>query len=381
MRSAHYENAPRIVLSLEGGAAEDVRALAIDFRSSQPNVEIREHHERLGLRQHILECGDYAMERGSVIVLEDDLLVDRYFYLYASRALDFYERHNAVAGVALYSPHYNEFSGLPFAPMRNGYDTYPIQTPCSSGQAWSASQWRAFRAWYGTASPESVNATLSLPPVLRRWPESSWKKYFAAYLVGTGRYFVYPYQSLTTNCSDAGGMHVHAKSDRFQVPLASQQRSATKPTFWSPDLAPAVSYDAFLEPDGEEVFRAIGLPRAELEVDILGTKPLELVKRKAYALTSRPVRAALRQFPLSFRPVELNLTYPEAVGEHSPPCLSLAESSAVLDGRQRLLEEYAYHANLDLTSLRFAAIVLRALPSAICRRIFPRSHSSIGHQG
>lgn len=368
IRSAYYETTPRVILSLEAGPASEVRELAMGFKGAMPNVEVREHDERLGLRRHILECGDYALEHGSVVVLEDDLLVDRYFHLFANRALDFYWHHDAVAGIALYSPHFNEFAGLPFAPMHNGYDTYPIQTPCSWGQAWTATQWSAFRDWYARATEQDVTGTLRLPSAVRRWSESSWKKYYAAYLVLSGRYFIYPYQSFTTNCSDAGGTHLTAQSDRFQVPLASQNRSIPDFHFWMPGQPPAISYDAFLEPGGVELFEALGMPPEDLMIDTLGTKPIELVKTKPYVLTSRPVRAALRRFPLSFRPVELNLSFPEASNGGS--YISLAKTSEILTGNHRTLEMYSYYTNFDLTSLRFSLTVLKALPVAIHSRLF-----------
>jgi hypothetical protein len=76
-----------------------------------------------------------------VVVLEDDLVVDRYYYLYASCALQHYRCDDRVAGIALYAPEYNEYASLPFAPMANGYSTYPMQMPCSWGQCWTREQW------------------------------------------------------------------------------------------------------------------------------------------------------------------------------------------------------------------------------------------------
>ena len=59
------------------------------------------HPERLGLRRHIISCGDLTEKYGAVMILEDDLYVSPDFYNYAMRALDKYGEHPQIAGIAL----------------------------------------------------------------------------------------------------------------------------------------------------------------------------------------------------------------------------------------------------------------------------------------
>jgi hypothetical protein len=363
LRQANFSIVPHVIISLEGGAESDVKEAAYSFANSNMNIDVKQRSVRLGLREHILKCGDYALEYGSVIVLEDDLYVDRYFYDFASSALKFYGNNERVAGIALYAPEINEFTGLPFCPTANGYSTYPLKTPCSWGQAWSAEQWLNFRNWYSEADATVVEKTILLPDAIKMWPESSWKKYFAAYLSNTSRDFIYPYQAFTTNCSDAGGEHIKLGTGRFQVRLAAQSRP--RPEFiFDPFLEnPNVSYDPFMEPNGEEVFRAIGLTRNEVEIDTQGKKPLILIQAKEFVLTSRPVREAKRRFPLTFRPVEANLIFVK--DDEALESLSLAESKHVRQRSSSTLEELSYFVNFNFTSMRFGVSVLRAFPNAL----------------
>ncbi len=316
-----------------------------------------------------MACGDYALKYGAAIVLEDDLLVDRYFYHYASAAANHYSEDKSVAGVALYGNEYNEYAGLPFRPMANGYSTYPMQVPCSWGQCWTASQWRLFRAWYASTSSDVCEMQPGLPQVVRDWPETSWKKYFAAYLVETNRWFVYPYQSFTTNCSDAGGAHLPAGTSIHQCSLASQARPEPVFTFCS-IAAPDVAYDAYMEPNGENVFLLLGTSRLETAIDTQGTKSQRDIEGKKFVVTCRSVANPLRKYPRSFRPVEVNFAHPLGPSERGG--ISLAKTSeTTLTGKYPLtLSEYEYYAGIHIGSRRVIWALGRTLPRLFFSRIW-----------
>ena len=56
---AHYpDEGVNLVISLDGGAAPSVAACARAFEFPHGAVEVVEREQRLGLRQHILWCGD-----------------------------------------------------------------------------------------------------------------------------------------------------------------------------------------------------------------------------------------------------------------------------------------------------------------------------------
>ena len=68
---AEYPDVVNLIISLEGGASEEVKSVAYEFKAHGLKVRVVEHEERLGLRNHIIECGDYSDEFGSVVVFED----------------------------------------------------------------------------------------------------------------------------------------------------------------------------------------------------------------------------------------------------------------------------------------------------------------------
>lgn len=370
--SADYPHIVKLFISLEGGSSEDVKRIALEFTSSKIQIEVIQRQQRLGLRNHILACGDLALKFGAVIVLEDDLLVDRYFYHYAIAALRYYSDQASVAGVALYAHEYNEYARLPFRPMGNGYSTYPMQVPCSWGQCWSALQWRQFRSWYAVAKIETVNDTVGLPSAVKGWPESSWKKYFAAYLVQTNRYFIYPYQAYTTNCSDPGGTHIVTGSDVHQVSFAIQTRPLIGP-FFCPVAESEVTYDAFMEPCGNNIYQQLGLSRSEVEIDTLGIKPIEVLNQKTYILTCRPVSNFIQQFPRSYRPIEHNFSYPTELKEKNVFSLTKSLDLVHMQVHKRSLAEYNYFSGLNIGSRLIMQELFKELPKLIyksIRRIF-----------
>jgi hypothetical protein len=260
-----------------------------------------------------------------------------------------------VAGIALYSPEYNEYASLPFKPMHNGYDSYPMQVPCSSGQCWSAKHWSEFKAWYTTADSQIVNETKGLPEVAKSWPESSWKKYFAAYLVHHNLFFINPYQAYTSNCSDPGGMHIPRGSNMHQVNMASQERLSPKFEF-CPSNDIQIAYDAFFEPCGDMVYRLIGFDREEVDIDTLAIKPEDALLKK-YVLTSRQVLKSIKNYPRSFRPIEHNLCY--ILKDEGMPVLSLTLTDDCLVQKKiaKSFDDYNYYSGLDLKS----PLVLKAV--------------------
>ena len=65
-------------------------------------VIIRE--KRMGLRDHVLSCGDLTKFFRGVIILEDDIFVSPYFYYYSLACVDKYDSDDRVSGISLYRP-------------------------------------------------------------------------------------------------------------------------------------------------------------------------------------------------------------------------------------------------------------------------------------
>jgi hypothetical protein len=141
---------------------------------------------------------------------------------------------------------------------------------------------------------------------MKAWPESSWKKYFGAYLFEERRYFSYPYQSYTTNFSDPGGHHISNHTNLHQVPMSLSTREVERLRL--PDgIQKAVRYDSFYELEPGFFEKSLGIAANELSVDLYGSKPQELINSFRFSLTSRQCRRASSKFPLACKPVENNI--------------------------------------------------------------------------
>lgn len=368
-RAIYPVQGPQLIISLDGGADPAVEAIARGFHFRHGPCEVITREKNMGLREHLLWCGEQARHHGSAIVLEDDLVVDPHFYRFACAAVEEYDSSPEIAGIALYSPEYNEFSLLPFEPLATGYSTFFAQVPCSSGQVWTAKQWDRFRHWYGSIAPEDLKGLRTLPRVTASWPQSSWKKIYAAYLIESDRYFVYPYRSYTTNCSDAGGAHIDEGTTIHQVSMGWPERLAEDFTFLGFD-SKRFYYDAHFEINAAFLESVLDVERDSLWVDLYGVKNEPEGGDWSLCLTSRPVKEAIGTFPLEYHPVELNMLYP--TGE-TDGFFSLAERSNVEFSRGA---DYAcwvkYFSRSQVGSRKFLLPALRDYGRGYMRRLLRR---------
>lgn len=366
---AHQEP-PTLVISVEGAACQETIEVVENFTPNNLIVRIIQQTERLGLRDHVIACGDLTEEYGAVILLEDDLYVDPYFYHYAKSALSFYATDDHVAGVALYAYERNEFIDFPFSPMPNGYDAYPMKVACSWGQCWTRSQWRSFRQWYAGKAQDDLEWDQRLPVAVRSWPESSWKKYFQAFMVEKNKYFIYPYQAYSTNCSDSGGTHIRKKTSTHQVTMPVMSRPKPTPLF--PTMKEkVVMYDQFMEPCGDFVWEALGLSSEQVEIDIQGSKPFSLLKEKEFALTIKKSDQKISEYSFDFRPPEFNLLFASSsrsTGFH------LCRAKLLIGGSSRWLQinRYLYYSRVNFLSKSFIMVFIKVMPQEIVRKIMRR---------
>jgi hypothetical protein len=206
-------------------------------------------------------------------------------------AIKFAENKHEIAGISLYSPLINEMSLLPFIPKKTGFDNYYLQSAQSWGQCWTRRMWVHFRNWYDSC-PQPLLPSYELPSRVYRWPESSWKKYFNAYLVKNEKTFLFSYDSFSTNCQDVG-THNKEISSHYQVPLTSGK---TKFNFGLKSQCP--SYDAFFERKGMK------FNGESVCFDLYGTK---CKSDSRYFFSTKKISVPhLRSFGLAYRPQEDN---------------------------------------------------------------------------
>lgn len=285
-----------LVVSLDQSGNEEVSRTAEEFRWEYGPKRVICHPERLGLRRHIISCGDLTEEYGAVMILEDDLYVSPDFYRYAVQTLERYGDHPKIAGISLNTKRELLESPYPFFPRRTGYDVFFQQFASSWGQVWNGRMWKDFRAWYDCHPELPVN--VHVPLTVQNYPDSSWAKFYQTYVVEQDKYYVFSYDSLTTNFGDAGE-HFNHDSSAFQSVLFYGKKD-----YRMPEFEDGVRYDIYGEPVG--LGTCLGVPEEELTCDFWGRKREESYRRYLLTCCRKPFRI-LAQYSMCMKPVELNV--------------------------------------------------------------------------
>ena len=297
----NYTDIP-LVISIDGGGDSEVVEFAESIEWLYGPKKVINHPKNLGLRKHILSCGDLSEKYGSVIVLEDDCLVSKSFYKYSCEALEFFCDDERIAGIGLYAYQYNENAFLPFSPLIDGHDIYFMQHPCSWGQAWTKKQWQTFKAYYYT--DPKISSQDRIPENVKNWPESSWKKYFAKYMVEKQKHFVHPTVSYTTNFADIGE-HWNNHISFFQVPLEVQENPDLE--FVSFDES-YNKYDAYFEILPESLICFGADIDTDTCIDLFGSKQKDLMQNK-YLLSSKYCDNPIESYGADMSPLLLNILH------------------------------------------------------------------------
>jgi hypothetical protein len=299
---ARFPESVKLYISLDGGGGEPVARVAREFHWEHGEKQLILHGKNLGLREHVLRCGDLSQQHDALIALEDDLVVSPGFYDYALQSFSFYKDDPQIGGISLYHHAYNETAQFPFIPISDGSDVYFLQYASSWGQMWTKEQWRNFRSWYDKSGRTDNSIAAALPPNIRLWPENSWKKYFIAYLNKNDLFFVFPRVSLITLFGDEG-TNLRIRETFLQVPLWYGERLFV---FTKLELSSAV-YDTWCEilPDRlKKLWK--GMEGRDFGVDLYGMKSKDDVSA-AYIISGRRCKSPERSFGREMRPQEENL--------------------------------------------------------------------------
>lgn len=288
----------QLIFSIDNSGTSIVQDYAEQYQWPFGPKLVRTFPERQGLKKHILLCGDYTEQFDIVVVLEDDIFVSDSMYFFASQAAEYYWSDERIAGISLYSFQKNWLKWLVrFEPQKSNYDVYFLKVAQSWGQVWTRTKWPQFKEWY--KQHENFDKSDSIPSALNKWPDSSWLKYHDRYCIETGKYFVYPYISLSTNYSDAGEHNTVTVTDH-QVELQLGKTNYSFVQF----SEECVIYDEYME--REHLGKYLGIPDEELTVDIWGNKQAKYYRRYVLTIDTLPNKA-IRGFALALRPVELNI--------------------------------------------------------------------------
>jgi hypothetical protein len=291
-----------LIISIDNKAPHNlnVKEVAETFNWPYGTKEVIYQEEHLGLRKHILKCGDLSEKYGSIIILEDDLLVSPFFYDYTVKALEYYDSDDNIAGISLYSQPKEDISEFPFMPLSDGSDVCFIQFPSSWGQAWSKKHWQGFKEWLGK-NPTIPDIAIS--DYVVNWPQSSWKKFYAAYLIDCKKFFVFPRASLTTNFNDPGTHFKLNVNHDGQAPLLVIEKDFL---FCDLDKSQCV-YDSFLELKADRFHNwPEQLKSLDFELDLYGNKNQKTI-RASYVITSNQTRNPISSYRRALKPHENNI--------------------------------------------------------------------------
>lgn len=296
LSEAYYDNNNiPLIISIDKSDNNDVSEFADSFEWQYGSKNVIKHSVNLGLRNHVLLCGELLEYYDALVVLEDDITVAPSFYFYARQCVDEFHDNPLIAGISLYSFPFNYHNYLPFYPLYSDSDVFLIQNAQSWGEVWMKDSWRAFKKWYDNNNEEFAELP-HLPKSICDWPKSSWLKYHTKYCIEQNKYFIYPYVSLSTNNSDIG---VHCASNN--TVLQSKMLYGKKEYFY---LNPIIRYDSFFE--NEAIYDSLGIAKDELCVDIYGCKANRENKRYWLTTSCEPYKVICK-FGLSQKPYEWNI--------------------------------------------------------------------------
>lgn len=293
--NANYSSPVPLVISIDKSGCQELYDYVEGFVWPFGKKYVIIQETRLGLKEHILFCGDLSQFFKGVIVLEDDIFVSEGFYNYATSAIDFYESDDRVAGISLYR---NEMDGsIPIEYIRDCSDVFAIQAVASWGECWSARMWKEFRNWYNIQENQILD-NVDMQSYVKNY-KKAWSKFFWAYMISNDKYFIYPSISLTTCFSEAG---VHGGTSTIgQVVLLSCNRR-----FSFPQFDKLTKYDTYNT--NKEIYTWIGLDEKDLCVDFRGDN--DNIKNARYILSpyKYPYKV-IKSYGLYLKPIELNIKY------------------------------------------------------------------------
>ena len=125
LKKVDYEghNVP-LIISIDYSGDDSVYKVADAFRWDFGEKKVIKHTSNLGLKKHVLTCGDLVEDYDALIVLEDDLIVSKAMYSYAWRAVEKYKGDDNITAISLFTKGWSETAFKPFVAAPSCFDTY-----------------------------------------------------------------------------------------------------------------------------------------------------------------------------------------------------------------------------------------------------------------
>lgn len=298
LNDARYDQEVSLFISLDKSAIQEEMISAVSaYQWSHGPQTIIAREERMGLREHVLSCGDLVESFDALIMFEDDIVVSESFFAFAKQACNFYKDDERIAGISLYKHETHPGVYRPFVPMKNEYDCFLMQFAQSWGQCWTREMWRSFRKWYEVNEKLDLARDQIIPDYIASWNKQSWLKYFMRYVAENNKFFVYPYYSLSTNASDVGE-HNSVENNDFQVAMQIGQAK-----YQFPDFENAIKYDIYFERINLQT--TLNIP-GSLLLDLYGSRTC--YENFDYVASTKALPFKIeKKIHLKYRPMEYNL--------------------------------------------------------------------------
>lgn len=295
LERAKYDTTVPLVISIDASGDQPLYDFVNQYEWKYGDKYVIIKEKRLGLRDHIISCGDLTKYFKAVVILEDDIFVSEYFYDYVQKAVNVYGKDDRISGISLYKPCMD--GNLPIDYVADGHDTFAYQTVESWGQCWTERMWNEFREWYKN-TPEHDFSKIDMPEFMKNW-KKAWSKYYMAFQIETNRFFVYPSVSLTT-CFSEAGEHGNTSSIGQTVLLSGPK------DFKFESFDKLTCYDIY--GTNSQVYSWMGMSKEELCVDFCGYHNNTNHCRYILSPYKYPYKV-VKEFSLSLRPLELNVKY------------------------------------------------------------------------
>ncbi|MCI7273135.1 hypothetical protein MR642_02270 [bacterium] len=289
-----FDNVP-LIISIDCSGDTELYDYVRNYEWPHGDKYVIIRETRMGLKDHILACGDLTQYFKGIILLEDDIYVSKDYYNYINQMEKAYGNDDNICSIALYSNEMNGYCWLPLVRLKNESDVFADQAVSTWGEYWNERMWKGFREWL--AKTDIPWADIDMPHQIKEWTKA-WSKFFDAYMVLEGRWSIFPYTSLTTNFSDAGE---HGDANNTIVQVSLQQGHKTYQTLPFEKL---VKYDIYSNNIG--LADALNIPLDDICLDLYGVRPNDHNRRYYLTVKKLPYKV-VESYGLYMRPHELNV--------------------------------------------------------------------------
>ncbi|XP_009631262.1 uncharacterized protein [Nicotiana tomentosiformis] len=298
LSDAHYiGDEVFITFNMDSNVDEATLKLVNSFNWPHGPKIIRRRIIQGGLIRAVSESWYPSSDNDFGLLLEDDIEVSPYFYLWIKYALLTYHYDPEISlpelsSISLYTPRLVEvvkerpkWNATDFFKHIHPNTPYLHQLPCSWGAVFFPKQWREFYVYMNMRfTKDAKQNPFQIPRSRTNGWQASWKKFLIDMMYLRGYVTLYPnfpnQTSFSTNHMEPGA-HIAAKENvikhnkvDFEVPLLKEDFRNFLPNGKMPAASKLPSLNLFNQPISLKGLKAAG---AKLGQDILKCNPTEVV--------------------------------------------------------------------------------------------------------